>query len=632
MTTSSTASGSCSSSNRWVTLTGAPGCGKTLVARHTAGGPRRPSPGWPATSTPRADVARHRLPGRPRRRGGARRLARRWRSSGPSTASDVLLVLDGVDAIDGLGRAAQRPGRGRRRLAAAVHRHHGGGATPRAACCGCRRCPSRRRGQPLEGPAVELLLARVAAAGGHSVDLDQHDATLRRLLRRQRRTAVAHRAAGRPDRPRSASATSRRRAPWPRRSAAPTTCSTPASSSASAGWPSIGRPVGLDVARRRVRRRAGRRRSSSPSALARRSLVEVQPDGRFDMLPPMREVGRALAEDTDDAAQALEPGCCAGPTGSSRRTSTPGRPTSRSSPSSPWSTPRSARPAPTTGPGPRATRWPTAPSPSLSTAMRAREAVDLMEAALASGDGPPIIGSQLARRAGICASEVRGTYEGLRLLDRAEEHASALDQRDARPRAGPQRRDPRRDAPRRRRPRLGPRRRRADPALGGGDPYVIRQVRRTLMDVCVSARRLRRGRAAGRPHRRLAPGRRAVDRPVGPHPAGQDRLGAGPARRGGVAGAVRPRPGRRRSARTASRCWPTRCTGMVTGGPGLEVDAESLPWAVRLVRAAPGGARPARRRRRQPRPPAGPPTSWCSPTAASSGATGSRPGCSSPMP
>src|SRR6476659_5272663 len=26
------------SSNRWVTLTGAPGCGKTLVARHTASG------------------------------------------------------------------------------------------------------------------------------------------------------------------------------------------------------------------------------------------------------------------------------------------------------------------------------------------------------------------------------------------------------------------------------------------------------------------------------------------------------------------------------------------------------------------------------------------------------------------
>ena len=41
--------------------------------------------------------------------------------------------------------------------------------------------PSAR--EPLEGPAIELLLARVAAAGGHSVDLDQHDAILRGLLR-----------------------------------------------------------------------------------------------------------------------------------------------------------------------------------------------------------------------------------------------------------------------------------------------------------------------------------------------------------------------------------------------------------------------------------------------------------------
>src|SRR6476620_7429318 len=37
---------------------------------------------------------------------------------------------------------------------------------------------------------------------------------------------------------------------------------------------------------------------------ARRSLVEVYPDGRFDMLPPLREVGRDLATTTGDAVAA----------------------------------------------------------------------------------------------------------------------------------------------------------------------------------------------------------------------------------------------------------------------------------------------------------------------------------------
>ena len=55
--------------------------------------------------------------------------------------------------------------------------------------------------------------------------------------------------------------------------------------------------------------------------------------------------------------------------------------------------------------------------------MRARDAVEILEATLVSGDGPAEIGAQVARRAGIAASEVRGTYEGLWLLDRADEHA-----------------------------------------------------------------------------------------------------------------------------------------------------------------------------------------------------------------
>ena len=60
---------------------------------------------------------------------------------------------------------------------------------------------------------------------------------------------------------------------------------------------------------------------------------------------------------------------------------------------------------------------------SLYTAMRAREAVEILEEVLVSGDGPATIGAQVARRAGIAASEVRGTYEGLWLLERSDEHA-----------------------------------------------------------------------------------------------------------------------------------------------------------------------------------------------------------------
>ena len=60
---------------------------------------------------------------------------------------------------------------------------------------------------------------------------------------------------------------------------------------------------------------------------------------------------------------------------------------------------------------------------SLYTSMRTRDAVEIMESVLNSGDGPAAIGAQVARRAGIAASESRGSYEGLWLLDRADQHA-----------------------------------------------------------------------------------------------------------------------------------------------------------------------------------------------------------------
>ena len=117
---------------------------------------------------------------------------------------------------------------------------------------------------------------------------------------------------------------------------------------------------------------------------------------------------------------------------------------------------------------------------SLYTAMRARDAAEILETALLSGDGPPEIGAQVARRAGIAASESRGTYEGLWLLERADEHAR--ESAEPRPRGGTDGEHPRRDAPRRGRPRpgrgRGPARDRARPRhrpdRSAGDPHPRR--------------------------------------------------------------------------------------------------------------------------------------------------------------
>jgi DNA-binding CsgD family transcriptional regulator/tetratricopeptide (TPR) repeat protein len=159
------------------------------------------------------------------------------------------------------------------------------------------------------------------------------------------------------------------------------------------------------------------------AALAGRSLVEVLPDGRFDMLSPVRAHARRRATD-DDPARA-------------RRsllewadTSAP-RDVNYGAADAPWLAELPAmRRAVLWGCTDEATRdraYSVANRifSSLYTAMRARDAVEILEGVVASGDGPPAIGAQVARRAGIAASEVRGTYEGLWLLDRADEHAAA---------------------------------------------------------------------------------------------------------------------------------------------------------------------------------------------------------------
>ena len=234
---------------------------------------------------------------------------------------------------------------------------------------------------------------------------------------------------------------------------------------------------------------------------------------------------------------------------------------------------------------------------SLYTSMRAREAVEILEGALASGDGPPAMGAQIARRAGIAASEMRGTYEGLWLLDRAD--AARLLGAPPRGAAVQDRLHPGRDAPRRRRP--GQRRVRGQacdrPRPGRldhppGHPHAGRRLR-----LPGSFRRGHGGRRRrdARAHHRG----RAMDRPVAAHRAGPDRPRAGPHRRG-----RRRHPGRRRRGPRA-RGGPGRAARRdAPAQPRPDVGAHRRRTGDAALgrpppRARPGRARPAGQGRRQ---------------------------------
>jgi DNA-binding CsgD family transcriptional regulator/tetratricopeptide (TPR) repeat protein len=186
-------------------------------------------------------------------------------------------------------------------------------------------------------------------------------------------------------------------------------------------------PVGIDVVGHLVgttRDRAG----GLVTALARRSLVEVRSDGRVDLLSPVREAALGLAGD-DDHAAALS-GLL--------------RWADRVAPDhdnfgaadEPWLTDlpavRHAVLTACASPDTRDLGYQLANRifSSLYTSMRTRDAVEILEAVVTSGDGPPAIGAQVARRAGIAASESRGTYEGLWLLERADQQAQTAPRPD----------------------------------------------------------------------------------------------------------------------------------------------------------------------------------------------------------
>ncbi|PVG83363.1 hypothetical protein DDE18_08705 [Nocardioides gansuensis] len=406
--------------SRWVSLVGPPGSGKTLLARHAAA--EEGNTAWvhargirsaEAVLTACLDVL-----GVEAAPGDSRESALSLVLDG----ADVLLVVDGLDLDTGrVGPSFQQvlDTTTRARLAI-TSLTMAGQPAERVVRVGPLRVPSEH--EALAGPAVDLLVGRVDAAGGHPVDLVRHEDDVRRLLEATgglplliEQIAVQIAQVGVTNVAPTASLSEAVHALYELLDPDQQRCFRRLSQ--------MSAPVSIDVLAEisgvdRVRA------SELAAGLVRRSLVEVRPDGCFDMLSPIRRYGALLAASTDDGHRVLE-----GVLRWADRVAP--QDTNTGAADAPWLADlpvmRDAILAACADPGTRDVGYGLANRifSSLYTAMRAREAVEILEATLLSGDGPAAIGAQVARRAGIAASEVRGTYEGLWLLDRADEHARA---------------------------------------------------------------------------------------------------------------------------------------------------------------------------------------------------------------
>ena len=411
-----------------MTLTGAPGSGKTLLARHVAA--EHPNTAWvDARHLARLDdvlaqcllaldsetVPGDTLPGA---------LTRAIDGSG------CLLILDGLD-LDATGAGALLQGiLDSSSESKVIVTALAGAGQPGERVVRIDPLPVPLPRAELTGPAVELFLDRIEAAGGHRVDLDTQGDDVRRLL-------VA--TGGLPLLIEQVAVQ----------------CAVVGLSNASAA-DTLAQAVNssydlLDAQQRRLLRRIGLldipvgsgvlaevigqsvpETTALLGALVRRSLIELLPDGRFDMLSPIRchvrDLSAAEADDTDLHETVLGLQTWAERVAPQHDNFGAGDASWLVDVQAMQAAIRNACADPTT----RDTGYSIANRifSSLYTSMRTREALELLEGALNSGDGPAAIGAQVARRAGIAASETRGTFEGLWLLERADEHAANAENPD----------------------------------------------------------------------------------------------------------------------------------------------------------------------------------------------------------
>ncbi len=409
------------SRSRWVTVAGPPGCGKSLLVGHAVAEATRAV--WVDARELRSaeDLARaafdalraETVPGDEVEPALARGLDE------PGT----VLVLDGVDLdVPEVAPLVQRlvESTTEARVVATSVTIAG---QPDERVVRVAPLPLPRSTGTPTGPVVELFLARLEEAGGRPVDLERQGPDVHRLLHATgglpllvEQSAVQAALLGLANATPSSSLAQAVRASYELldddqqrcfRRLAVLPC-----------------PVGVGV----VAAVAGVRRGQAGelvTALARRSLVEVRGDGRVDLLSPVRGAVLELADQADHAAGAaglLDWADQVAPDhdnyGAADEPWLVDLPAMRHAVATACASPRT-----------RALGYALANRifSSLYTSMRTRDAVEIMEMVLNSGDGPPAIGAQVARRAGIAASESRGTYEGLWLIERADEHAAAAE-------------------------------------------------------------------------------------------------------------------------------------------------------------------------------------------------------------
>ena len=406
--------------SRWVTVVGPPGSGKTLLVRHVAAAATTAASWVDARSLRTIDdvlvaalesLESETAPGDSLTGALGRAVDGR----------ECLLVLDGLDLdTTGAGPVLQSVLEATSDARVVVTALTTAGQPAESVVrVGPLPVPAQRA--PLEGPAVELFLRRIRAAGGQQVDLAEQAHEVRRLLRATgglplliEQVAVQSALVGLSN---AMSAVSLDQAVDSAHDLLDE-----ASAAALRRIGLLDFHVGLGVLAH-VLDASVPETAELAGNLVRRSLLEVDAQGHFDMLSPIRGRARALARPDDVAA--VRAGLLAW-----AETHAPAHDNYGAADAEWLGDLPAMRHAVLTAcaePETRADGYSVANRifSSLYTSMRAREAVEILEGALASGDGPPAMGAQIARRAGIAASEMRGTYEGLWLLARSDEHASS---------------------------------------------------------------------------------------------------------------------------------------------------------------------------------------------------------------